>query len=398
MTSGGGADEGIDYEKLLREFGTQPIDEAVLKRFEEVTGAAPHPWLRRGVFFSHRDLLSLLDAHEKKEPMYLYTGRGPSSASLHLGHLMPFIFTKWLQDVFDCPLVIQLTDDEKYLWKDLTEEEIHEMLINNVKDIIAVGFKPDKTFIFNNLAYMGTMYPLVVQISKRITASTVKATFGVSDSDCIGKFAFCASQIAPSFPACFPHIFGRAKKVRVLVPCGIDQDPFFRLARDVAHRLKFPKASVLHSKFFPALQGSNTKMSASNQTSAIYMSDTANQIKNKINKYAFSGGQETLELHRELGGRTDVDVSYMYLTFFHLGPGSDEELAEIKEQYEKGTMSTGELKAKLIGVLQEIVAKHQEAHAKVTDEVIAHYMSVRPLDYHVPQPPPPPVKKSKKKK
>jgi len=37
--------------------------------------------------------------------MYLYTGRGPSSEALHLGHLIPFHFTKYLQDVFQCPLV-----------------------------------------------------------------------------------------------------------------------------------------------------------------------------------------------------------------------------------------------------------------------------------------------------
>lgn len=34
----------------------------------------------------------------------MYTGRGPSSDALHLGHTIPFSFTKWLQDVFDVPL------------------------------------------------------------------------------------------------------------------------------------------------------------------------------------------------------------------------------------------------------------------------------------------------------
>ena len=43
--------------------------------------------------------------------------QGPSSEALHLGHLIPFMFTKWLQDAFKAPLVIQLTDDEKFLWR-----------------------------------------------------------------------------------------------------------------------------------------------------------------------------------------------------------------------------------------------------------------------------------------
>ena len=61
-----------------------------------------------GIFFSHRDLDIVLDNYEKGKPMYLYTGRGPSSEALHLGHLIPFMFTKYLQDVFGCILVVQV--------------------------------------------------------------------------------------------------------------------------------------------------------------------------------------------------------------------------------------------------------------------------------------------------
>jgi hypothetical protein len=51
----------------------------------------------------------ILDRYEAGKPFYLYTGRGPSSDSMHLGHMIPFVFTQWLQDVFDVPLVVQLT-------------------------------------------------------------------------------------------------------------------------------------------------------------------------------------------------------------------------------------------------------------------------------------------------
>lgn len=43
--------------------------------------------------------------------------QGPSSEALHLGHLIPFMFTQYLQEAFQVPLVIQLTDDEKALWR-----------------------------------------------------------------------------------------------------------------------------------------------------------------------------------------------------------------------------------------------------------------------------------------
>jgi hypothetical protein len=40
------------------------------------------------------DLQLILDRYEQKKPFFLYTGRGPSSDSMHLGHQVPFIFTK----------------------------------------------------------------------------------------------------------------------------------------------------------------------------------------------------------------------------------------------------------------------------------------------------------------
>ena len=68
-------------------------------------------------------------------------------------HLMLSIF-RYLQDVFDVPLVIQMTDDEKFMWRDLNLEEAHRLAYENAKDIIACGFDVNKTFIFSNLDYM----------------------------------------------------------------------------------------------------------------------------------------------------------------------------------------------------------------------------------------------------
>ena len=114
----------FDYVAISKKWNTSLIDDALLQRFEKLTGHKPHRWLRRGLFFSHRDLEKILDAYEKGETFLLYTGRGPSGGSMHIGHTIPFEFTKWLQDVFDMPLVIMLTDDEKFLFKEnLTVEE-----------------------------------------------------------------------------------------------------------------------------------------------------------------------------------------------------------------------------------------------------------------------------------
>jgi len=319
------------------------------------------------------DFDKILDRYEQGKPFFLYTGRGPSSDSMHLGHMIPFVFTKWLQDVFEVPLVIQLTDDEKFLFKhELKVDQTRAFARQNARDIIAVGFDMKKTFIFSDYDYMGgAFYQNVSKVSRQITYSQAKATFGFSDSDNIGKIHFASIQAAPSFSNSFPQIFGTATNIPCLIPCAIDQDPYFRLTRDVAQKLKYQKPTLLHSKFFPALQGPQTKMSASDPNSSIYMSDKPAQIKTKINKHGFSGGQETEDEHRRLGGDTEVDVSYKYLSFFS---DDDDELEQIGKDYRAGSLLTGQLKAKCIELLQRFVNDFQQRKAKVTEEEITAFM------------------------
>lgn len=119
-------------------------------------------------------------------------------------------------------------------------------------------------------------------------------------------------------------------------------------------------------------------MSSSIDISAVFMNDTPNKIKNKINKYAFSGGQDTAELQRQLGGRTKDDVSFQYLTFFM---EDDQELERVRKAYESGEMLTGELKKLCIEHLQEYVRAFQERRAKVTEDTREEFMKPRKLEW-----------------
>lgn len=87
------SDKGIDYDKLIEKFGCYKMTTELIEKFEKTIGEKAHRFIRRGMFFCHRDLDVCLDAYQKKEPFYLYTGRGPSADALHLGHTIPFIFT-----------------------------------------------------------------------------------------------------------------------------------------------------------------------------------------------------------------------------------------------------------------------------------------------------------------
>ncbi|CAA3012384.1 tryptophan--tRNA ligase, cytoplasmic [Olea europaea subsp. europaea] len=344
----------IDYDKLIDKFGCQRLDQSLVDRVAGLTGRSPHVFLRRGVFFAHRDFSDILDAYEKGKKFYLYTGRGPSSEALHLGHLVPFMFTKYLQDAFKVPLVIQLTDDEKCMWKNLTVEESQRLARENAKDIIACGFDVSRTFIFSDFDYVGgSFYKNMVKIAKCVTYNKVVGIFGFSGEDHIGKVSFPPVQAAPSFPSSFPHLFSVKDDLRCLIPCAIDQDPYFRMTRDVAPRIGYHKPALIESSFFPALQGETGKMSASDPNSAIYVTDSGKDIKNKINKYAFSGGQDSIENHRKYGANL--------------------------EEYGAGRLLTGEVKKRLIEVLTEMVERHRRARAVATDEMVEAFMAIRPL-------------------
>ncbi|CAI5962331.1 unnamed protein product [Closterium sp. NIES-64] len=375
VSSGG----GIDYNKLIEQFGCQRLEPPLVSRMEKLTGVRAHPFLRRGIFFAHRDFDKILDAVEKGERFYLYTGRGPSSEALHLGHLIPFMFTKWLQEAFKVPLVIQLTDDEKYLWKSMSVEEARRLARENAKDIIACGFDVSRTFIFCDFDYVGgDFYQNIVKIARCVTLNQARGIFGFDGEDCIGKVGFPPVQAAPACPSSFPHLFGRKNEVRCLIPHAIDQDPYFRMTRDCAPRLGFHKPALIESRFFPALQGESGKMSASDPNSAVFVTDSPKEIKNKINRYAFSGGGATIEEHRAKGANLEVDVPVKYLSFFL---DDDIELEHIKTEYGAGRMLTGEVKGRLVEVLTAMVERHQKARALVTDEMVDAFMAVRPMPH-----------------
>ncbi|MCJ1227234.1 hypothetical protein MMC12_003889 [Toensbergia leucococca] len=386
----GGVDEhgkakAIDYDKLIDAFGSQRIDQTLLDRFERVTSHKPHRLLRRGMVFSHRDLNLILDKYEKGVPFYLYTGRGPSSDSMHVGHSIPFEFTKYLQDVFNVPLVIMLTDDEKfYHTPKLTLKDAHRFALQNAMDIIAIGFDPAKTFLFIDTDFVdngsGAAFNANVrEMGKRTTNNQIKGTFGFTDTNNIAEFAFPAMQSATAFATSFPFIFGPnpklTSKIPCLIPCAIDQDPYFRQCRDNAPRLAYLKPALIHAVFLPSLKGAESKMSASDAESSIFLSDTDAQIRKKIGK-AFSGGQDTRELQREIGGRTAVDVPFQYLTFFM---EDDDELERLRVGYEKGELESGDMKKACTKELQAYVSAFRERRAKVTEAVRDEFMRPRQL-------------------
>ncbi len=343
----------VDYDKLIKEFGTTHLTPELVWQIEKLAGKSHH-FLRRKIFFSHRELDVLLKEFSEGKEFALYTGRGPSGHT-HLGHLIPWMFTKYLQEAFKVDLYFQITDDEKFLYnQDLSLEQTNSMAHENALDLIALGFNPKKTHIIIDTEYSKTLYKLAIQVAKKVTASTAKAVFGFSNETNIGMYFWPSMQAAP----CFLPSELKGKKIRTLIPSAIDQDPYWRIVRDIAPKLGYPKTAAMHCIFLPSLLGFEGKMSSSEGgKGTIFTTDSIDEMKNKINKYAFSGGQPTLAEHRRLGGNPDIDMSFQWLRFFE---ENDKKLESIYHEYKSGKMLSGELKSILINKLSSFLKTHQK--------------------------------------
>jgi len=347
----------IDYDRLVKEFGTQIIDESVLVRMKELAGGL-HFMLRRGFFFSHRDFDLILDRCERGDPWALYTGRGPSGQTT-LGHVSPWIFTKYLQDKFGAKLYFQMTDDEKFLYHDeFSLKDPEKWAYENALDIIALGFDPKKTRIILDTKDMGAMYKLAIRIAKHMNFSTVRAVFGFQESTNIGMLFYPAVQAAPAFIE--SDLVGH--NVPCLIPAAIDQDPYWRITRDVAPKLGYYKPAQIHCRFVPGL-GRGGKMSASMPETSIFTVDPPNLAAKKV-MAAFTGGRATVEEQRQLGANPDICSVFAYDYFLFM---NQKEVEDLRYNCLGGNIMCGECKQLLAERVKKFLVEHQEKREKAKD-------------------------------
>ncbi|MCD6446338.1 tryptophan--tRNA ligase [Candidatus Bathyarchaeota archaeon] len=348
----------VDYERLIREFGTQPITDELLQKIKKHTGEL-HLQLRRKLFFSHRDLDVVLDLYEKGVKFVLYTGRGPSGP-VHIGHLVPWIFTRHLQQKFKTRLYFQMTDDEKFVVEDKLElKETKNYAYENALDLIALGFKPEDTFIIYDVKDIDLLYDIALEVAKRITYSTARATFGFKESTNIGWIFWPAIQAVP----CFIHAKLTGENVPALIPAAIDQDPYWRITRDIAPKLGYYKPAQIHCRFLPGL-GKGGKMSASEPETSIFTTDSPEVVKRKIWN-AFTGGRATVKEQRKLGGNPAVCTIFQY--FAYLFEEDDEKLAERERKCMTGEILCGECKNELTERVNKFLVEHQKKREKAKD-------------------------------
>jgi len=342
----------VDYDRLLEQFGADRLTDEQVARFPD------HPMLRRRVFYAGRDADRYLAAAEAGETHSLVTGIGPSGP-MHLGHVLVFYLAKRLQEETDAYVYIPLSDDEKFYAKDLSFDEIEAATRSNLRDLLAVGFDPERTRIVVDRLDADVVYPQAARVAADITQSTVDATYG--DPDNVGLSFYPAVQATHLLLPQLVH--GRHP---TLVPIAVDQDPHVRVCRDVAAKERFDvdKPGALLGKFLPALDGPG-KMSSSSDAPAIELTDDRETVREKIMQHAHSGGRVDIGDHREHGGDPSVDVAYQYLhTFFE---PDDRRVEGLAADYRSGELLTGELKEIAAERIGDFLAEHRERRAALGD-------------------------------
>jgi tryptophanyl-tRNA synthetase len=351
--------EEKNYVKLIEKFGTQSLSSQLINKIKKLTGEV-HPLINSQYFFSHRDLDWVLNKYENGEPFYLYTGRGPSGF-IHIGHVLPWLFTKYLQDKFGSKLLFQITDDEKYLYNvHTTKETISKYTEENILDIIAIGFDPKLTRIIIDTKHINHLYPIATEIARKITFSTAKAVFGFTNTTNIGMIGFPPIQAAPCF---LPSIIEKVP-TPVLIPAAIDQDPYWRITRDIAEKLGFYKPAQIHSKFLPSLSRLS-KMSSSNPDTAILTTDDPEIVEKKVLS-SFTGGQPTISLQKKLGANADICPVYWYLKYFF---DDEKESFERYIKCKSGNLLCGECKSDLAKDTRAFVVEFKSKREKAKDKV-----------------------------
>lgn len=352
----------VNYDKLIKEFGVSKI------------GKLPDNFnknllFRRGIVFAHRDMGRILECIENKKDFAMMTGLMPTG-KFHIGHMIVAQQMAFYQKL-GAKIYIAVADVEAYNARGQSFEDSKKIAVEEyLKNYVALGLDLKKSDVYfqsersKEGEKSNAYYRLQNILARHITFNEFKAVYGdVTPGKMVSSLLQASDMLHPQLKE-----FNGKEGIPVIVPVGIDQDPHLRLARDVAKRIKIPKfiqiSSSYHS-FVPGLKGG--KMSSSDETSYIAMTDSAKDVENKIKRYAFSGGKQTLEQHRKEGGDPDIDVSFQYLKYFF--EEDDDKLAEIYYSYKSGQMTTGELKNYTIEKINSFLKEHQKKREKSKKDI-----------------------------
>jgi len=335
-----------DYEHVFSEFGLSSFPDAMKEGLD-------HRFFRRGIVIAHRDFEKVFRRIKEKKKFVNITGIA-SSGQFHLGHKADidlFVFFKKLgAENYFC-----VCDLDAYCsrQKVKTLSEAKEIAVQNAADALALGLDEKDIFVQGNREK--EYYCFAFELSKKITASTFEAIYGHLD---LGKVSANLLQYADILHCQLPFYSGKMPSVTGI---GLDQDPHARATRDIAKRLDYDLEvpSFIYFRHQSGLK-EGSKMSSSEPDTAIFLNDSEADVRRKISA-CFTGGRNTAEEQKNLGGRPEICKKYE-IDLFHLE--SDKKLLDIFEKCRSGERLCGECKKLTVEYLNALLKAHQEKAKK----------------------------------
>ncbi len=275
-----------------------------------------------------------------------FSGDRPTGP-LHLGHYVGTLKQRvMLQEQYQMYVMIAdmqaLTDNVE------DPAKVRKHVLEVALDYLAVGIDPDKTTIFiqsmiPEIAELSVFYLNLVTVSRLQRNPTVKEEIkqkGLEESITAGFLTYPVHQAAD-----ITIVKG------TLVPVGADQLPMIEQTNEIVRAFNriygvelFPEVQAMVPEVgrLPGIDGM-TKMSKS-LGNAIFLSDTADVVAQKVMKMY----TDPDHIHVADPGKVEGNIVFTYLDIFD--PRKDE-VAVLKDQYQKGGLGDVVLKKRLIEVL-----------------------------------------------
>ncbi|MFH1052790.1 MAG: tryptophan--tRNA ligase [Candidatus Woesearchaeota archaeon] len=313
-----------DYSRIVKDFGLEEFNIGLFPK--------PNRVMKRGIVFAGRDLNIIAKCIQDKKKFYVLSGIMPTGEKIHFGNKIVVENIRYFQESGGKAYIL-IADLEAAAARGVSLDEAKKRALDfHIPAYLALGLDPKKTVFYFQSENKEVIH-LAYEFARKITLNEFKAIYGSADP---GRIMSAVTQVGDIL---YPQL---EEEMPGIIPVGIDQDPHIRLTRDIVARVKskykfFPPSSLYH-KYTPSLDGS-IKMSKSKPESCIELPEPIEPLKKKL-KRALTGGRDTIDEQKRLGGRPDKCMIFeLYKS--HL-IDDDDELKNIYDNCKKGVLMCGE--------------------------------------------------------
>jgi tryptophanyl-tRNA synthetase len=266
--------------------------------------------------FLPKNLLRILDSHRdfdkfdetRPENYYLYTGRGPSIGSFHIGHLLGLKLVLELNKIINNPIYFMISDDEKIFRDKINFDEMNQNVSNTIKQLNTIGFNDTNTVIHkNSQGFSPDEYKILIKLMNLVSINQLKNMFG--EKKHVGEYLYVFIQLLPCF----------ISDKQCVVIAGKDQEPFFRIGKYLGKKLSKQCPIIIYTKNVPSLDGTDKMSSTLNKnlpmTEPIFINDNLANITKKVKSIKQVGSGSLDELFNE-GCDLDKDIPFRLIELF----------------------------------------------------------------------------------